>query len=162
MKRRTKCLILNPKTCNLQPKTLLNPITFSCVFTTVVVEFFYCHFFYFGEFVCDKRNVAGVARFAAERDGRHVRGVSFQENLVERHDGGGVTYALRVVERDDSRKANENVCIEGEESLDKFRCAGKAMNVDVAVMQVCGAEHGECVFISFAEVQYERLAAFYA
>ena len=162
MKRRTKCLILNPKTCNLQPKILLNPVTFICVFATVSVEFLYGHVFYFGEFVCDKRDVAGVARLAAEGNWRHVRGVGFQENLVEWHDGGCVTYALCVVERDDSRKAYENFCIEGEKLLDKFRCAGEAMNVDVVVVQIGAAEHGEGVIVGFTEVKYERLAAFEA
>ena len=111
MKRRTKCLILNPKTCNLQPKTLLNPITLSCVFTTVVVEFFYCHFFYFGEFVGNERNVAGMAGLSAEGDGRHVRGVGLQKHLVERYERCCISNILRVVECDYSRESDEDVCI---------------------------------------------------
>ena len=127
-----------------------------------MVEFFYRHVFYFGEFFGDKGNKAGVAGLATEGDGRHVRGVGLQEHLLDGDDGGGVTHALCVVERDDSREADENVCIEGEELLGEFGCAGKTMNVDVAIVQARGAEHGEGVFVSFAEVQHERLSAFEA
>lgn len=111
MKRRTKCLILNPKTCNLQPKTLLNPVTYICIFTTVMVEFFYRHVFYFGEFVGNEGYVAGVARLAAEGDGRHVRGVGLQKHLVERYERCCISDILRVVERDDSRESDEDVCV---------------------------------------------------
>ena len=57
-------------------------ITLSCIFTAVMVEFFYCHVFYFGEFVSDEWNVAGVTGLAAEGDGRHVRGVGLQKHLA--------------------------------------------------------------------------------
>ena len=69
---------------------------------------------------------------------------------------------MRVVERDDSCKANENVGVERKKLFDKFRSACKAMDVDVAVVQVRGAEHGEGIVVCFAEVQYERFSAFNA
>ena len=69
---------------------------------------------------------------------------------------------MSVVERDDSRESDENVCVEGEELFDEFGRAGKAVDVDVAVAQVCGAQYGKSVFIGFAEVQYERFSAFKA
>lgn len=124
-----------------------------------MVDFFYRHVFYFGEFVCDKWNVAGVAGLAAEGDGRHVWGVGLQEQLCERNDGGGIAHVLCVVERYDSGKADENVGIKGEELFDKFGRAGETMNVDVATMEARGAEYGEGVFVGFAEMQYERLSA---
>ena len=127
-----------------------------------MVEFFYRHVFYFGEFVCDKGNVAGVAGLATEGDGRHVRGVGLQEQLCERDDCGGVTHVLCVVERDDAREADENVCVEGEELLDEFGSAGETVYVDVATAEARGAEYGESVIIGFAEVQYERFTAFEA
>jgi hypothetical protein len=34
------------------------------------------------------------------------------------------------------------------------------VNVNVAVVEARGAEHGEGVVIGFAQVEYERLAAF--
>ena len=117
-----------------------------------MVEFFYRHVFYLGEFVCDKGNVAGVAGLAAEGDGRHVRGVGLQEQLCEWNDCGGVTHVLCVVERDDAREADEDVCIEGEELLDEFGSAGETVYVDVAAAEACGTEHGEGVVIGFAEV----------
>lgn len=76
-----------------------------------MVEFFYRHIFYFGEFVGDKRDVAGVARLAAEGDGRHVRGVGLQKHLVERYECCCIPDVLRVVERDDSRESDEDVCV---------------------------------------------------
>ena len=117
-----------------------------------MVEFFYRHVFYLGEFVCDKGNVAGVTRLATEGDGRHVRGVGLQEQLCEWNDCGGVTLILCVVERDDAREADEDVCVEGEELLDEFGSAGETVYVDVATAEARGAEHGEGVVIGFAEV----------
>lgn len=124
-----------------------------------MVDFFYRHVFYFGEFVCDKWNVAGVAGLAAEGDGRHVWGVGLQEHLFQRNDCGGVANVLRVVECDDAREADENVSVEGKELLDKCGRTGKAMDVDVATAEARGAEYGEGVFVGFAEMQYERLSA---
>ena len=124
-----------------------------------MVEFFYRHFFYFGKFVCDKGNVAGMAGLAAEGDGRHVRGVGLQEHLFQRNDCGGVANVLRVVECDDAREADENVSVEGKELLDKCGRTGKAMDVDVATAEARGAEHGEGIVIGFAKVQYERFFA---
>ena len=76
-----------------------------------MVEFFYRHIFYFGEFVGDKRDVAGVAGLAAEGDGRHVRGVGLQKHLIERYKRSCVSDVLCVVERDDSRESDEDVCV---------------------------------------------------
>ena len=76
-----------------------------------MVEFFYRHVFYFGEFVGDKWDVAGVAGLSAEGDGRHVRGVGLQKHLVERYKRCCVSDVLCVVERDDSRESYEDVCI---------------------------------------------------
>jgi hypothetical protein len=52
-----------------------------------------------------------VARLAAEGDGRHVRGVGLQKHLVERYKRCCVSDILRVVERDDSRESDEDVCV---------------------------------------------------
>ena len=127
-----------------------------------MVEFFYRHVFYFGELVGDKGNVAGVAWLAAEGDGRHVRGVGLQEHLVDWDDCCGVTHVLCVVECDDSGEADVDVGIEFEELFCKFARAGKAVYVDVAIVQARGAEHGEGVVIGFAEVEHEWLTAFEA
>ena len=127
-----------------------------------MVEFFYRHVFYFGELVGDKGNVAGVAGLTAEGDGRHVRGVGLQEHLVDWDDCCGVTHVLCVVECDDSGEADVDVGIEFEELFCKFARAGKAVNVDVAIVQARGAEHGEGVVIGFAEVEHEWLTAFEA
>ena len=75
----------------------------------MTVEFFYCHIFYFGKFVCDKRYVAGVAGLSAEGDGRHVRGVGLQKHLIERYERCRVSDVLCVVESDDSREPDEDV-----------------------------------------------------
>ncbi len=77
----------------------------------MLVEVFYGHVFYFGEFVGDERDVAGVARLSAEGNGRHVRGVGLQEHLVERYERCRIPDVLRVVERDDSCESDEDVCI---------------------------------------------------
>lgn len=125
-----------------------------------MVEFFYRHVFYFGEFVGDKRDVAGVAGLSAEGDGRHVRGIGLQKHLVERYERCCISDVLRVVECDDSRESDKDVGIERKKLLDEFWRAGKAMNVNVAVVETRGAEHGEGVVIGFAEMEYERLSAF--
>ena len=124
------------------------------------VEFLYGHVFYFGEFLGDERDVAGMAGLAAEGDGRHVRGVGLQEHLVDGHDGGGIPYALGVVERDDAREADENLCVKSEELFDEFRRARKTMYVKFGVVQVGCTEDGKGVVIGFAEMEHERLFAF--
>ena len=118
------------------------------------VEFLYGHVLYFGKFFCNEWNVAGVAGLAAEGDGRHVRGVGLQKHLLDGDDGGSVTHVLRIVERDDSRESDENLGIEGEEAFDEFGSAGKAVYVNIAVVQVRGAEHGEGVVIGVTQMEY--------
>ena len=125
-----------------------------------MVELFYCHVFYFGEFLGDERDVAGMAGLAAEGDGRHVRGVCFQEHLVDGDERGGVPYALGVVERDDACESDENLSVKSEELFDEFRRACKAMYVEFGIVQVGSAKDGEGVIIGFAEVEHERLFAF--
>ena len=125
-----------------------------------MVEFFYRHVFYFGEFVGDKRDVAGVAGLSAEGDGRHVRGVGLQKHLVERYERCCISDVLRVVECDDSCESDKNVGFERKKLCDEFWRAGKAMDVNVAVVETRGAEHGEGVVIGFAEMEYEWFAAF--
>ena len=125
-----------------------------------MVELFYRHVFYFGEFLGDERNVTGMAGLAAEGDGRHVRGVCFQEHLVDGDERGCVPYALGVVERDDARESDENLSVKSEELFDKFRRACKAMYVEFSIVQVGSAKDGEGVVIGFAQVEHERLAAF--
>jgi len=125
-----------------------------------MVELFYRHVFYFGEFLGDERNVTGMAGLAAEGDGRHVRGVCFQEHLIDGYERGGVPYALGVVERDDARESDEILSVKSEELFDEFRRACKAMYVEFGIVQVGSAKDGEGVIIGFAEVEHERLAAF--
>ena len=60
---------------------LLYPVTLSRIFSTVLVELRYGHVFYFGKFLGDERNIAGMAGLSAEGDGRHVRGVCLQKHL---------------------------------------------------------------------------------
>ena len=77
----------------------------------MLVEIFYGHVCYFGEFVGNERNVAGMAGLSAEGDGRHVRGVGLQKHLTERYERGCISDVLGVVECDDSRESDEDVCI---------------------------------------------------
>ena len=94
-------------------------------------------------------------------NGRHVGGVGFQEHAVFGNDFCGFAHAGGVLERDDAREAYEYVRIEGEEALGEFSGSGKAVDVYVFSAQVGRAQDGERVVVCFAQVQYERFAAFY-
>jgi len=101
-----------------------------------------------------------MAGLSAEGDRRHVRGVSFQEHLVDGYKCGGVPYALGVVERDNARESDENLSVKSEELFDEFGRACKAVYVDFCIVQVGSAENGKGVVIGFAEVEHEWLSAF--
>ena len=96
---------------------------------------------YLGEFLGDVGDVPGVAGLAAVGDGRHVRRVRFEEHLAGRHEECCVADVLRVLEGDDSGKADVDFGVELQKVRRKLGSARKAVDVNLVVVEVGVAEY---------------------